>query len=112
MTVADWLAAHPDAVPLAELVRGTAALDEDVRWGRLTFTADGDWHHWLCAVAATGKGAHLVFHKGALLADPAGLLTGTGRYTRQIPAKQALVTPGEVTALVREAIAHQRDVLG
>lgn len=111
MTVDEWLAKHPHALPLAELVRGTAALDEDVKWGRLTFTAAGDWHHWLCAVAATGKGVQLVFHKGALLTDPAGLLTGEGRYTRQIPAKQALVTPNEVTALVRDAIAHQKDML-
>src|SRR5688572_29406331 len=40
------------------------------RWGRLTFTRNEDWHHWLCAIAPTSKGVKLLVHKGALLADP------------------------------------------
>jgi hypothetical protein len=37
--------------------------------GRLTFTREGDWHHWICAVSATKNAVKLVIHKGALLAD-------------------------------------------
>ncbi|MFI7673926.1 DUF1801 domain-containing protein [Actinophytocola sp. NPDC049390] len=109
MTVDEWLDARPDAAPLADLVRRTAELDEAVKWNRLTFTANGDWHHWVCAVAATGTAVYLVFHKGSLLADPAGLLTGDGKYTRQVPAAQALAAPGDVAGLVRDALAHQTD---
>jgi hypothetical protein len=110
MTVDEWLAGHPGAVPLTELVRGVATLDEDVKWNRLTFTAGGDWHHWVCAVAATRKAVNLVFHKGSLLADPAGLLTGDGKYTRQVPAARAIAAPDEVAGLLRDALAHQTDM--
>ncbi len=110
MTVDEWLDAHPDAMPLAELVRGTTALDEAVKWNRLTFTADGNWHHWVCAVAATRTAVNLVFHKGSLLADPAGLLTGDGKYTRQVTAARALAAPDDVAGLVRDALAHQTDM--
>jgi uncharacterized protein DUF1801 len=107
MTVDDWLAAHPDALPLANLVRGSASLDEEVKWGRLTFTADSNWHHWVCAVTD----ASLVFHKGVLLADPDGLLTGDGKYIRQVDAARALAAPDAVAVLVRDAIAHQVDMV-
>jgi hypothetical protein len=110
MTVAEWLAHHPDALPLAELVRATSDLDEDIKWNRLTFTANEDWHHWVCAVAATRKAVNLVFHKGSLLADPGGLLTGDGKYTRQVPAAQAIAAPDDVARLVRDALAHQTDM--
>jgi hypothetical protein len=86
-------------------------IDEAVKWRRLTFTVDENWHHWLCAVAVAKTGASLVFHKGALLNDPSGLLQGDGRYTRQIPHDQAAAHPTEVAALVREALAHQTDML-
>lgn len=49
------------------------------------------------------------FHKGSLLADPAGLLAGDGKYTRQVPADRALAAPDDVAGLVREALAHQTD---
>jgi hypothetical protein len=111
MNTDEWLTKHPNAEPLATLVRGAAPLDEAVKWGRLTFTVDGDWHHWICAVAATGKGVNLVFHKGALLADPSSLLSGDAKYTRQVAGTQALAAPDAVAALVRDAVAHQRDML-
>ena len=97
---------------LAHLVRiaGTD-LDEAVKWRRLTFTAGGNWHHWLCAVAASTKGVTLMFHKGALLADPLRLLRGEGRYLRHVSHAAALAHPDEIAALVREAIEHQTDML-
>jgi hypothetical protein len=83
---------------------------EAIKWGRLTFTVNCDWHHWLCAIAVTRREVRLVFHKGALLDDPAGLLQGEDRYMRQIPHDRAAADPEAVTALVRQAIAHQTDV--
>lgn len=98
---------------LAELVRGAGVdLDEAVKWRRLTFTAGGDWHHWLCAIAVSAKGVSLTFHKGALLPDPAGLLHGEGRYVRQVPHETAMSHPREISALVQQAAAHQTDMLG
>jgi hypothetical protein len=92
---------------LIEMVRrARPGFDEAVKWGRLTFTVDGDWHHWVCAV--TPK--KIVFHKGALLADPAGLLTGSGAYVREVPAAAARGAPDAVSALVLEAVRHQRDM--
>jgi hypothetical protein len=108
MSVDEWLAAHPGGLPLTNLVRGAASLDEAVKWGRLTFTADGNWHHWVCAVTASNN---LVFHKGVLLADPDGLLAGDGKYARQVSEARALAAPDAVAALVRDAIAHQTDML-
>jgi hypothetical protein len=27
------------------------------KWGRLTFTRDGDWHHWICAISLRAAAA-------------------------------------------------------
>ena len=43
------------------------AVAEAIKWRRLTFTVDDNWHHWLCAVAVTKGGVSLVFHKGSSL---------------------------------------------
>jgi hypothetical protein len=115
--VQDWLARLPDerqeqAERLADLVHAAHdGVDEALKWRRLTFTVDGNWHHWLCAVAASKKAVNLTFHKGALLDDPAGLLEGDGRYTRQVPYERAAEDPEAVTALVRSAVEHQEDML-
>jgi hypothetical protein len=82
----------------------------DWKWGRLTFTRAGDWHHWICAISPTKNVVKLVLHKGALLADPRGVMDGDGRYTRSIPFR----TPEDVDAdlvapILREAAARQRD---
>jgi hypothetical protein len=97
---------------LAARVHAAAAgVDEAVKWGRLTFTVDGNWHHWLCAIAVSPSGVSLVFHKGSLLDDPAGLLEGEGRYLRQLPYERAAKDPDAVAALVRQAVARQTDML-
>ncbi|MEU8800394.1 DUF1801 domain-containing protein [Spirillospora sp. NPDC048819] len=85
-------------------------LERSIKWGRLTFTVMGDWHHWLCGIAAPKKGAKLVFHKGALLEDPERLLTGAGRFVREVTAGVALGHAEETVALMRSAIAHQTDM--
>jgi hypothetical protein len=86
-------------------------VDEAIKWRRLTFTIYGNWHHWLCAIAVTISEVSLVFHKGSLLDDPAGLLNGEGRYLRKVPHHQAAAYPEAVTALVTQAILHQTDML-
>lgn len=63
------------------------------------------------AVAVSRRAVSLVFHKGTLLADPAGLLDGDARYVRQVRLERATAHPEAVTAVVRDAIAHQTDLL-
>jgi hypothetical protein len=85
-------------------------MSEAVKWRRLTFTVDDNWHHWLCAVAVGKQGVSLMFHKGALLDDPQQVLEGEGRYLRRIPFDVAVRNPQAVTACVRQAIVHQTDL--
>jgi hypothetical protein len=117
--VQDWLSQWPpdqreQVEWLASKVHAATpdgTLAEAVKWRRLTFTAGEDWHHWLCAIAVTARAVNLVFHKGVLLTDPAGLLAGDGRYIRQVSYEQAAAHPDAVAALVREALTHQTDML-
>lgn len=82
-----------------------------IKWDRLTFTVEGNWHHWLCAIAVTKRGVSLLFHKGSLLDDPAELLQGESRYLRRIPYEQVVAHRGAVTDLVLTAAAQQTDML-
>jgi hypothetical protein len=115
--IAEWLGKlgqhqREQAEEFAVLVHtADTGIAEAVKWRRLTFTVHDNWHHWLCAVAVSKGGAKLVFHKGALLDDPGGLLRGESRYLREIPHDDAMTQPNAVTALVREAIEHQTDML-
>jgi len=111
-----WFASLEDgASTLARQVSSIVGADERLRravkWGRLTFTAEDDWHHWVCAVAAPRAGVKLVFHKGVLLDDPAGLLRGSARYVREMAGAEAVGNAEAVRALVRDALAHQTDLL-
>lgn len=118
----DWFAQlapdrRDEAQALAEQIRAaTGELDggglaEAIKWNRLTFTAGGDWHHWLCAVSVTPRAVSLMFHKGALLDDPDGLLRGDGQYLRSMPFGRAQQRPDAVTALLRQALSRQTDML-
>jgi hypothetical protein len=115
--VQTWLekqgsARQDEAEQLAALVHGAdKRIDEAIKWRRLTFTVGENWHHWLCAIAASKRGASLVFHKGALLDDPKGLLQGDNKYLREIPYEQAMAHQSAVATLVRDAIKHQTDML-
>lgn len=86
-------------------------LQQAVKWGRITFTVESRWHDWLFGIAAAKKGVRLVFHKGALLDDPDGLLNGSARYVRELTAEQAIRHPEAVHALIRSALIHQTDLL-
>jgi hypothetical protein len=81
------------------------------KWGRLTFTRAGNWHHWICAISSSKRSVQLVLHKGALLADPHRLMEGDGRYSRAIlvrPPEQ--IDPEVLTPILREAAARQTEM--
>ena len=82
-----------------------------VKWKRLTFTLDGDWHHWLCAIAASGAGVRLVFHKGSLLDDPEGVLEGDGKYLRDVPYADAVARSDSLATLLRQAAERRTEML-
>jgi hypothetical protein len=115
--VAEWLSAlqpsvRQDVEVLAGIVTSAdARMEQAIKWGRLTFTIDGNWHHWLCGIVATKSAARLVLHKGVLLDDPQALLRGSGRYVREIGFERARENSEAVREIVRSAVDHQTDML-
>lgn len=82
------------------------------KWGQLTFTRHGDWHHWICAISPTKNAVKLVIHKGAMLADPQGAMEGQGRYTRAIAFRKPDEIDREVVGpILREAATRQTEML-
>jgi hypothetical protein len=83
----------------------------ELKWGRLTFTREDDWHHWICAISPTKTAVSLVIHKGALLADPLRVMEGEGRYSRGIPFRSPDQVDGDAVApILREAAARQTEM--
>ncbi len=56
------------------LIQAITEADRDIqvamKWRAITFTKDGNWHHWICNITDTKKSVGLFFHKGSLLAIP------------------------------------------
>jgi hypothetical protein len=83
-----------------------------LKWGQLTFTRAGDWHHWICGVSPAAKAVKLIIHKGAMLEDPHRALRGSGRYTRFISFRAPHEIDADVVApILRQAAERQRDML-
>jgi hypothetical protein len=86
--------------------------EHERKWGQLTFTREGDWHHWICAVSPTKNAVKLVIHKGVLLADPHRAMEGKGRYTRAIAFRAPDEINTDVVApILREAAVRQTEML-
>lgn len=75
---------------LIAIVTSQAEFDTAIKWRQLTFALDGDFDHWVCAVAATSRLARLTFHFGAWLDDPAGLFEPSeAQFVRKIGFRSA-----------------------
>jgi hypothetical protein len=98
---------------LIEVILGELSnAQHERKWGQLTFTRGGDWHHWICAVSPTKKAVKLVLHKGALLDDPHGAMEGNGRYTRVIPFRAPDEIDADIVApILRQAADRQTEML-
>jgi hypothetical protein len=83
-------------------------LEEAMKWNRITYTRNGNWHHWICGIGHGRAHVALSFHKGALLDDPAGLLRGSGAYLRQVYLTALTdIAPGPLADLLRQAVDKQ-----
>jgi len=70
---------------LDQSIHRAAALDSGIKWRRLTYAVDGNYHHWICAINVTKKLVTLRFHFGGLLSDPDGVLRkGESRWMRSL----------------------------
>jgi hypothetical protein len=86
-------------------------MQHERKWGQLTFTREGDWHHWICAISSSRQAVKLVLHKGVLLADPHEVMEGKGRYSRAIPFRSSEEIDADVLVpILREAAARQTEM--
>jgi hypothetical protein len=88
-------------------VREQADLDVAVKWRQLTFAVDGDFDHWICAIAPARTRVTLTFHFGRLLGDDGGLFNESdAKFVRKIGYESPEEVDGAAIAdLVSEAIA-------
>lgn len=96
-------------VALDDAIRRTAPhLDVAIKYRLLSYTVDGDWRHWVCAVNATKSAVCLRFLWGVLLDDPLRVLRpGTSTLmTWDIP-RGSDIDPAAVGDYVRDALAKR-----
>lgn len=111
--LAEFLAGtRPDAAPVVAAIdaaiRAAAPVESAIKWQKLTYAVNGDFHHWICAVTVTKKQVSLNFHFGALLADPEGLFRqGTSKFMRMLDYPSAEAVDADLIAgRVLEAISR------
>ena len=70
---------------LVDVIGGASVkLDTAVKWRQLTFAKEGDFHHWICAIALSKKSVNLIFHFGGLLDDSTGaFVIGSSKFLRR-----------------------------
>ena len=67
------------------VTRAHSGITSSIKWQKLTFALDDDYHHWLCQVGATKHAIVLYFHFGGMLNDSSQLFQpATSEYVRKI----------------------------
>lgn len=93
---------------VAAVERSGIPLDRAIKWRRLTFAVDGDFHHWICGIDVTRRGVVLQLHFGGLLPDAEGRLTaGESRFLRTMVFRTAEAVDADadvVAGFVRAAV--------
>ena len=86
---------------LQQLIEEVAPhLATTVKWGQGCF-ADGDVHR--IYLHAADDHVQLGFYEGSSLADPAGLLEGSGKYVRHVKVRETTdVDPESFASLIRQ----------
>ncbi|HAM45741.1 MAG TPA: hypothetical protein DCM67_12070 [Propionibacteriaceae bacterium] len=62
--------AEATVTALDATIRQATELDRAIKWGKLTYAVNGDFHHWICATSVSKTTVTVTFHFGGLLADP------------------------------------------
>lgn len=80
---------RPDAAPVVvaidAAIRAAAPLHSLVRWHQLLYGLDGDFHHWICAIAVSKNRVTLNFHFGGLIPDPeSAFRKGSSKFMRML----------------------------
>jgi hypothetical protein len=93
-------------VQLDRAIRAAAPeLESAIKYRLLSYTVEGDWRHWVCAVNATKSAVCLRFLWGVLLDDPLGVLRpGTSTLMTWDMPRGGDVDAGAVGAYVRDAL--------
>ena len=108
---ADWRAARVDEIR-SLINRAEPAIEEEAKWRKASnpdgvpaFSLDG----LICTVETYKDKVKVTFHKGASLADPAGLFEPASGVRRVIDLHEGdAVDADAFTALIREAVAVNR----
>lgn len=81
-------------------------LEASTKWGKLTFSFKGDFHHWICAISPTKKSVNLIFHFGGLLTDKKkAFKSGESFFLRKLEYKSLNeVNPAIINDFVNQAI--------
>lgn len=74
---------------LSEIILSTnKSFGYAIKWGRLTFGLNEDFHHWICYIDILKNNVSLVFHFGGLLEDKNKLfISGTSKFFRKLEFK-------------------------
>jgi hypothetical protein len=93
-------------VQLDRAIRGAGPeLESAIKYRLLSYTLEGDWRHWVCAVNATRSAVCLRFLWGVLLDDPLGVLRpGTSTLMTWDLPRGADVDADAVGRYVRDAL--------
>lgn len=62
--------AEATVIALDTVIRQATDLDRAIKWGKLTYAVNDDFHHWICATSVSKTKVTVTFHFGGLLADP------------------------------------------
>lgn len=91
---------------LRALVRNVdPSLSESLKWRQPVYTGERN----VCYIAAEGDHVKLGFFQGALLADPTGILEGSGKKMRHVKVRRTEDLEEEVLrSLVQEAVTLDR----
>lgn len=78
-----------------------------IKWRKLTFGLNGDFHHWLCSIGCTKKATVLYFHFGGLLKDKYTVfIAGESKFLRKIEySSKNEVKPEIVEDYILQAIS-------
>jgi hypothetical protein len=84
--------------------------EADTKANVIGYSYGTGYKNLICVILLSKKGVKLGFYKGSELADPAGLLTGTGKVHRFVEIKSSRdINNPALKRLLREAVAaHKR----